>query len=101
MHLLYIGLLCIGIIVLCGSICLNKQFINNNIPPERFDLLPAANYFSSDEPDYFFYDPIIEETDEQGKRYIPKNVLERKGQENCTDNECVIGYNNYTRYYNY
>lgn len=65
---------------------------------ERFDPLPALNYFQSGEPDYFFYDPIIIETDSKGKRYIPKNVRQRKGKSQCTDNQCIIGPDNYVRY---
>ena len=51
----------------------------------HFPLLPALNYYSFDEPDYFYYDPIVYGDDESS---ISKNRF--KG---------IFGPDNYFRYY--
>ena len=56
---------------------------------ENYEKLPPLNYFTLDEPPYFFYDPVIVKTYENGKP-----VTTTKLQDGS-----LFGEHNYLRYY--
>ena len=67
-----------------------EQFHSSGYDPEN-DIIPPLNYYTLDEPDYFFYDPEV------FGEYAQKQVARKKSDR--PDMDTVFGPYNYLRYY--
>ena len=65
---------------------LDEQENQNN---ENYEKLPPLNYFTLDEPPYFFYDPVIVKSYENGNRTTISKLQDGS----------LFGEKNYLRYY--
>jgi hypothetical protein len=77
------------ILIIFLSLCNETKQLDDqeNQQIEKYKL-PPLNYFTLDEPDYFFYDPVIVKSFENGKPTTSK-----------LQDGYLFGENNYLRYY--
>lgn len=77
-------------LVLIIIVCIILLYpLSNRLSSERYNvpLIPPLNYFTLQEPPYFFYDAVVP----QG--------FDKPGPEESSDIDAIFGPDNYFRYY--